>query len=73
MNTLQPGSVSKIQKPWTKDNCQANIQSFLDAARSYGVTEDNLFTVDDLYNKTGIPNVIKTMIFLGKSVSFNLN
>lgn len=69
MNALKPGSVSKIQKPWTKENQRANIQAFLDAARSYGVSDENLFSVEDLHEKTGIPNVIKTMIFLGKSVS----
>lgn len=69
INTLKPGSVGKIQKPWTKDNQRANIQSFLEAARSYGVPDDKLFSVEDLHEKTGIPNVIKTMIFLGKAVS----
>ena len=69
INTLKPGSVAKIQKPWTKDNQRANIQAFIDAARAYGVPDDKLFSVEDLHEKTGIPNVIKTMIFLGKAVS----
>lgn len=66
---MKPGSVAKIQKPWTKDAQRANIQAFLDAARSYGVPDDKLFSVEDLHEKTGVPNVIKTMIFLGKAVS----
>jgi len=68
MNALKPGSVSKIQKPWTKDNQRANIQAFIDAARSYGVPDEHLFSVEDLHEKTGIPNVTKTMIFLGKAI-----
>lgn len=66
---MKPGSVGKIQKPWTKENQRANIQAFLDAARAYGVPDEHLFSVEDLNEKTGIPNVIKTMIYLGKAVS----
>lgn len=68
INTLKPGSVAKIQKPWTKDSQRANIQAFLEAARAYGVPDEHLFAVEDLHEKTGIPNVIKTMIFLGKAI-----
>lgn len=68
MNTLKPGCVSKIQKPWTKDNQRANIQAFLDAVRSYGVPEEYIFAIEDLHEKRNIPNVIKTMIFLGKVI-----
>lgn len=69
INTLKPGSVAKIQKPWTNESQKANIQAFLDAARAYGVPEDSLFTVDQLHAKTDIPNVIKGLITLGKVVS----
>lgn len=69
INALKPGSVAKIQKPWTKENQRDNIEAFLSAVRAFGVAEENLFSVEDLHEKQGIPNVIKTMIFLGKAVS----
>lgn len=69
MNALKPGSVGKIEKPWTKDNQRANIQSFIDAARAYGVPDEHLFSVEDLHEKKGIPNVTKCMVYLGKAVS----
>lgn len=64
--------MAKIQKPWTKENQRANIQAFLDAVRAYGVAEEHLFKVEDLHEKTGIPNVTRTMIELGKVVSIRI-
>lgn len=68
INTLKPGSVAKIQKPWTKDSQRANIQAFIDAVRAYGVDEDHLFAIEDLHEKKNIPNVTKCLIQLGKVI-----
>lgn len=71
MNVLKEGSVPKIKKPFTKSACLENISAFLSAAQAYGVPEDKLFKPEDLWDATGIPAVINTMLALGRKVSFS--
>lgn len=67
MNTLQAGSVSKIKKPFTKENQMENINSFLNAAKAYGVPEDKLFKPEELNPGDNIPNVINSLLALGRA------
>ena len=69
MNTLKPGSVSKIRKPFKKEDYQENVKSFLEACKAFRVPEDKLFTVDDLVEGTGIPQVINCLLAVGRRVS----
>ena len=71
MNTLKEGSVPKTKKPFTKENQLENIKLFLEAAKSYGVAEDQLFTPEDLNNGTGIPKVISALLSLGRKAYDN--
>lgn len=66
MNTLQPNSIPKIQKPFTKEKQLENVNAFLNAAKSYGVPEDKLFKVEDLNPGDNIPNVINALLALGR-------
>lgn len=66
MNVLQPGIVPKIQKPFTKEKQLENVNSFLNALKSYGVPEDKLFKPEDLNPGENIPNVINTLLALGR-------
>lgn len=66
INVLQPGSVSKIVKPFTKENYTANVNSFLQAAQKFGVPSDKLFKTEELVEGSNIPNVINTMLTIGR-------
>ncbi len=70
MNIIRPGSISKIQKPFTKDAHMANLNAFLDACRSFGVPDDQLFAPEDLWEAKNIPKVVLTMLSIGKKVSY---
>jgi hypothetical protein len=54
MNVLQPNSIPKIQKPFTKEKQIENVNAFLNAAKSYGVAEDKLFKVSILFILLGL-------------------
>jgi len=66
MNVLKEGSVPKIKKPYTKESQLENINAFLGAIKSYGVPEDKLFKAEELQSGSGIPNVITTVLALGR-------
>ncbi|XP_053200822.1 myophilin-like isoform X1 [Panonychus citri] len=68
MNVLRPGSISKIQKPFTKDAHMANLNAFLDACRSFGIPADELFAPEDLWEAKNIPKVVLTMLSIGKKL-----
>lgn len=70
MKVLKPGSISKIEKPFTKDAHMANINSFLSAAKSFGLTDDQLFKPEDLWEGTNIPKVVLCLLSIGKRVSY---
>jgi len=67
MNVLKPGSVAKIQKPFTKDKQLENINAFLSAIKAYGVPEDKCFKPEDLNPGENIPNVINCLLALGRA------
>jgi len=71
MNTLKEGSVPKTKKPFTKENQLENINLFLNAAKAYGVAEDQLFAPADLQEMTGIPKVINTILQVGRKAYDN--
>lgn len=66
MNTLQPGIVPKIQKPFTKEKQLENINALLNALKSYGVPEEKLFKPEDLHAGENIPNVVNCLLALGR-------
>lgn len=68
MNTIKPGSISKIQKPFTKDAHMANLNAFIDACRSFGIADEHLFAPEDLWEAKNIPKVVCTMLEMGKKM-----
>lgn len=66
LNTLKPDSVKKIQKGFTKEKQLENIAAFLEGCKAYGVPEDKLFQPAELNDGTNIPNVITTILALGR-------
>lgn len=47
-----------------EEQCKANIGSFLDCSRQCGLSNENLFDIDDLYNSARLNRVIRTIICL---------
>jgi len=66
MNILQPGSVAKIAKPFTKEKQLENVNAFIAAMKAYGVPEDKMFKTEDLNPGDNIPNVINGLLALGR-------
>jgi hypothetical protein len=66
---LQPGTVSKIAKPFTKENYLANVNAFLQGVQKFGIPSDKCFKAEDLVDGGNIPAVINTMLAIGRLVS----
>lgn len=47
----------------------SNINAFLDAARSFGLSDDQLFKAEDLWEATNIPKVVVCLLHIGKRVN----
>ena len=74
MNAIKAASVAKIVFPAEKfEEKRQNIQSFLSAAKSYGVDADKLFQVDDLLLLQNIPRVTACIFELGSLVKKDSN
>ena len=57
MNCIKPNSVKRYKQTGTPFMLMENIQSFLAAARSYGVPAEELFQTADLFERRNIPQV----------------
>ena len=58
LNVLKPGVVSKIEKPFSKDAYNKNVNSAIKAIESFGVPSDRLFAAADLVEGENIPKVV---------------
>lgn len=68
MNKLSPGSVAKITTKGGAFALRANIELFNKAARSYGVSDNELFQTVDLFEKKNIAQVTLAIHALGRIV-----
>lgn len=69
MNAIKPGSITGDIIPGTEfKQKRKNIERFLEACSSYGVSKDMLFAVDDLLLLQNIPKVTRCLFALGKLV-----
>jgi len=66
MNCIKPNSVKRFRETGTPFMLMENIQSFLAAARSYGVPAEELFQTADLFERRNIPQVVLTLFSLGR-------
>jgi hypothetical protein len=69
MNKLKPGSVAKINAKGNPFVLRENIQSFQNAARAYGVPDNELFQSVDLFEKKNIAQVTLAIHALGRQVA----
>lgn len=69
MNAIKSGSIpGEITSGTNFNHKRKNIEKFLKACQSYGVSKDLLFAVDDLLLMQNIPKVTRCLFALGKLV-----
>ena len=67
-NVMQPGTIKRVQQSQMAFKCMENINSFLDAARAFGVPSQELFQTVDLWEKQNLNAVIICLQALGRKV-----
>ena len=67
-NALQPNSIRRIQESKMAFKCMENINCFLDAARKFGVPNEELFQTVDLWEKQNLNAVVICLQALGRKV-----
>merc|ERR1712079_866063 len=65
INALQPGSVKKINTLKTSFKQRENIEMYLKACATYGLKEQDLFQVNDLYENKNLYMVVDNLYNLG--------
>ncbi|XP_044259739.1 myophilin [Tribolium madens] len=66
MNKLAPGSVKKIQAKGTNFQLMENVQRFQQAAKNYGLPQEEIFQTADLFERRNIPQVAISLFALGR-------
>ncbi len=66
MNKLSPKSVAKITTKGTGFALRENVNAFTNAARKYGVPDNELFQTVDLFEKKNIGQVTLAIHALGR-------
>jgi hypothetical protein len=66
MNKLSPKSVAKITTKGGGFALRENVNAFTNAARKYGVPDNELFQTVDLFEKKNIPQVTLSIHALGR-------
>ncbi|EEZ98030.1 myophilin [Tribolium castaneum] len=66
MNKLAPGSVKKIQAKGTNFQLMENIQRFQQAAKNYGLPQEEIFQTADLFERRNISQVALSLFALGR-------
>lgn len=71
MNTIQPGTIRKVNKMKQPFLMMENISSFLQACVAYGVKPADLFQTVDLYEKQNMVSVLSGIYALGRKAQTN--
>ena len=70
INKLSPKAVSKITTKGGGFALRENVNAFCNAARKYGVPDNELFQTVDLFEKKNIGQVTLCIHALGRAVSY---
>lgn len=66
MNKIKPDSVKKFKEKGPAFLLMENVQSFLTAAKKYGVPDEEVFQTPDLFEARNIPQVSLCIFSLGR-------
>jgi len=72
MNKLKPGSVGKITTKGGGFALRENVSQFCNAAKAYGVPDNELFQTVDLFEKKNIAQVTLAIHALGRYVNISI-
>merc|ERR1719195_2566140 len=67
MNKIKPDSVKKFKEKGPAFLLMENVQSFLSAAKKYGVPDEEVFQTPDLFEARNIPQVSLCIFSLGRA------
>merc|ERR1712061_828220 len=67
MNKIQPESVKKFKEKGPAFLLMENVQTFLAAAKKYGVPDEEVFQTPDLFEARNIPQVALCLYALGRA------
>jgi len=68
-NALEPGTVRRIQESKMAFKCMENINCFLEAAKKFGVPNEELFQTVDLWERQNLNAVVICLQALGRKGS----
>merc|ERR1712242_172139 len=71
MNTISPGSITKVNTTGSSFKLAENITRFQEALVKYGVNEKDLFQTNDLSEKRDLSTVTNTIFAFGRVISKN--
>merc|ERR1712110_877870 len=67
MNKISPGAVPKFKEKGMPFILMENIQSFLKAAKTYGVPDTEVFQTPDLFEARNVPQVVLCIYSLART------
>ena len=67
-NVMQPGIIKRVQESKMAFKCMENINSFLEAAKTFGVPSQELFQTVDLWERQNLNSVVICLQALGRKV-----
>merc|ERR1712029_779172 len=67
MNKLQPGSVKKFKEKGPAFMLMENVQAFINAAKSYGVPDEEMFLTPDLFEGRNLSQVALCLFSLARA------
>ena len=67
MNKIKPNSIPKFKEKGPAFLLMENIQSFVGAAKKYGVPDEEVFQTPDLFEARNIPQVTLCLFSLGRT------
>jgi len=67
MNKISPNSIPKFKEKGPAFLLMENVQSFLAAAKKYGVSDEEVFQTPDLFEARNIPQVVLCLFSLGRT------
>jgi len=67
-NSIQPGTIKKINESKMAFKCMENISAFLEAAKAFGVPVQETFQSVDLWERQNLNSVVICLQSLGRKV-----